>query len=144
MEKNNLGEQLPLPEAETALTEKADVSSEPGGSQYGKFNSANELKAAYDNLEKEFTRKSQLLAELNKQNKTTAELASDPEVVKLVSDKSEVKEKIINDYVISLSAAGRSPELIYSSVGAFNMGDSRSTPKTLGEAKLLAKQLIEK
>lgn len=37
------------------------------GSPFGKFNSAHDLKNAYDNLEKEFTRKSQLLSEFQKE-----------------------------------------------------------------------------
>lgn len=37
------------------------------GSPYGKFNSVEDLKSAYDSLEKEFTRKSQLLKNFEKQ-----------------------------------------------------------------------------
>ena len=62
MEEKNIGEQ-PLKE----------------GSSFGKFANVETLRQAYDNLEKEFTRKSQLLSDFQKQ----AEQIKDADVLKL-------------------------------------------------------------
>ncbi len=47
--------------------ENENVEKDVSGSTFGKFNDATSLLCAYNNLEKEFTRKSQKLAELSKQ-----------------------------------------------------------------------------
>lgn len=59
MEEQNLGEQPDIKEEPNQSKE--------AGSPFGKFSDAQTLKQAYDNLEKEFTRKSQLLSNFQKQ-----------------------------------------------------------------------------
>ena len=58
---------------EPIVEEKDNITSNTDSSTYGKFKDATSLLNAYENLEKEFTRKSQKLAEILKtqENKTT-------------------------------------------------------------------------
>ncbi len=65
--QNPVGEQLDNTTLGTAvhLESEGDSSS---GSPYGKFNNANDLLNAYNNLQSEFTRKCQRLSELEKQS----------------------------------------------------------------------------
>lgn len=65
---NPVGEQLESPTTlGTAVHSEIEGGSATTGSPFGKFNNANDLLNAYNNLQSEFTRKCQKLSELEKQ-----------------------------------------------------------------------------
>ncbi len=64
---NPLGEQPGTTHLGAAAHEVNENGSVESGSPYGKFNNANDLLNAYNNLQSEFTRKCQRLSELEKQ-----------------------------------------------------------------------------
>ncbi len=72
MENENIGEQ-PVSQNEKVCENEnmAQQNLTQEGSPYGKFVNLQELKSAYENLEKEFTRKSQLLKEFQKNSQST-------------------------------------------------------------------------
>ena len=76
MDNNNIVEQ-PLSEFDEIVTDSHDQAilsdSQTSGSTFGKFKDATSLLSAYNNLEAEFTRKSQKLSEALKKLESTAE-----------------------------------------------------------------------
>ena len=214
MESDITGEQPDLLTPQNVATRNDTVIADDKGgegSPTSKFKSVDELAKAYENLEKEFTRKSQALAELNKtQNidkeqlqtkpvyetegwhakvadfklkhpeaekysaqiaelilrsqtvKNSAEpllaayaevigaefkerevLATDPEFINQVIKKPEIRERVIKEYLSSISALSELPRVISTKVGAALGNELRSVPATLREAKKMAEKMIQ-
>ena len=74
MEQPNTSETLETVGDQKAQNENVEKISEVSGSNFGKFKDLATLLSAYESLEKEFTKKSQKLAELEKQNKNIQEI----------------------------------------------------------------------
>ncbi|MDE7453956.1 MAG: hypothetical protein K2N22_06070 [Clostridia bacterium] len=130
--------------ADTAVAEKDNAAAE-----LGKFKDVQTLMKAYSDLQAEFTRRSQRLAELEKENKAKAipdgEEASpshsDEEKLISAALKCErVKDAVIADYLKSVSA----PRAVPLIVGGGGVAAPRVAPKTVKEAGALAQQFLKK
>jgi hypothetical protein len=83
-----------------------------------KFGTVEELAKAYENLEKEFTKKCQMLKDLEKQGDACEAVKESP----VVFDKPEnVRQEIIKEYLTSVAASPKAPVVI-SGQGDFAVG----------------------
>ena len=108
----------------------------------GKFKDVQTLMKAYSDLEAEFTRRSQRLKELEKENKAEPEpdgvktppsqKSDDERIADALSDK-KVRDAVIGDYLKGL--AEKSVPLV---AGGGGVTAPRNTPKTVKEAGRLA------
>ena len=128
----------------TADTAEAEV--KEAAPELGKFKDVKTLLKAYSDLEAEFTRRSQRLKELEKENK--AKSAPDEEkdkpsqtddglIEKALSDK-KVRDAVIGDYLRGL-AENKVP--LVGGGGAVTA--PRNTPKSVKEAGKLAQQFLK-
>ena len=110
------------------------------GSNFGKFASHTELVKAYENLHKEFTRKCQVLCELEKKSMANEEhngnacAASINEVQKvpyvMACDESD-KSKIIEEYLMSVAKRSVAPAVITTN-NDFAFGKNEE-PRSIGD-----------
>ncbi len=134
--------------------EKTQVSAEPAGAENrvnaaantGKFGSVEALLNAYQNLEAEFTRRSQRLKELENESKahSNPEGATSPEsrntAAKGTEIDEELKKAIVAEYLKGV-AEGKSVPLVSGGVSAVA---PRNAPKTVKDAGALAKNFLNK
>ena len=129
----------------TADTAEAEVNEAAPG--LGKFKDVKTLMKAYSDLEAEFTRRSQRLKELEKENKAAPEpdgvkvspsqKSDDERIEEALSDK-KVRDAIIGDYLKGL-AENKVP--LVGGGGAVTA--PRNTPKTIKEAGNIARQFLK-
>ena len=93
MEQPNTSETLETVGDQKAQNENVEKISEVSGSNFGKFKDPATLLSAYESLEKEFTKKSQKLAELEKQNKNIQEIKN----ANLLSDNENTHTETANE-----------------------------------------------
>lgn len=134
----------------TAEAAEAEVKTEQAATGLGKFKSVDALLEAYNNLEAEFTRRSQRLRELERAEKdappaqaASGELPPQPEQTDTqppAEVSEEVKARIIAEY-LAAAAKNKSVPLIS---GGVNVPAKRKTPSTLREAGALAQQFLNK
>ena len=104
MDKDIIDELLEQPETSPV---QADNESIDGSKKLlGKFASTDELAKAYENLQTEFSRKSQILAELQKDKGHACVASENPPVVPVN------REEIIKDYLTSIAASKTAPTVI--------------------------------
>lgn len=116
----------------------------------GKFKDVDALLEAYNNLEAEFTRRSQRLRELERADKevsSPAQAASDPSpqpqpqcTQQSAEIDGEIKAQIIAEYLAQV-AKNKSVPLIS---GGVNVSAKRRTPSSVREAGALAQQFLNK
>ncbi len=133
---------------ETAEAAEAETK-ENAAAVLGKFKDVQTLMKAYSDLEAEFTRRSQRLKELEKENK--ADLKPDG-VESKPSQKSEeelltaalgcerVKEAVIGEYLKSVSGRKEVPLV----GGGGGVAAPRTAPKSVKEAGRLAQEFLKK
>ena len=129
----------------TADTAEAEVKEE-AVTGLGKFKDVKTLMKAYTDLEAEFTRRSQRLKELEKENKAkpapdeekvTPSQTEDERIAEAISDK-KVRDAIIGDYLKGL-AENKVPLV----AGGGAVVAPRNTPKSVKEAGKLAQQFLK-
>ena len=128
--------------ANTAEAEKKEVAAE-----LGKFKDVKTLLKAYSDLEAEFTRRSQRLKELEKENKAatvpdgekapSSQKSDDERIAEALSDK-KVRDAVIGDYLKGL-AENKVPLV----GGSGGVTAPRNTPKTIKEAGSFARQFLK-
>ena len=106
------------------------------GSNLGKFASVEGLLKSYESLQSEFTRKSQILAELQQSNASVAVMEkADVEKSAPIS-----REEIIRDYLTSVAAKQTAPAVITAS-NDFAFG-ATTEPKSIRDAAKVAEQFF--
>lgn len=110
-----------------------------------KFESVETLAKAYTALEAEFTRRSQRLKELEKENKAlkapdgeNTALSPEDFVSKAASDE-RVKNAVLGEYLKSVSLSRTVPLV----TGGSAVTAPRTVPKTVREAGMLAKEFLK-
>ena len=136
-----------LTENNQATADTAEAENGLAAAELGKFKDVKTLMKAYSDLEAEFTRRSQRLKELEKENKAAAEpdgakvlpsQKSDEErITEALTDK-KVRDAVIGDYLKGL-AENKVP--LTSGGGAVTA--PRNTPKSVKEAGKLARQFLK-
>ena len=119
--------------------ERAVVAGESSGS-IGKFRDTEALLTAYNNLQAEFTRKCQRLAEYESAAKATQEritFADSAEIMEYVKANAQLQNQIITDYLTANIQPA--PTLISSRVGGGIPLVAPPKPTTLAEAREIAK-----
>ena len=138
-----------LTQTEQVTADTAGAEKDNAAAELGKFKDVQTLMKAYSDLQAEFTRRSQRLAELEKENKAKAipdgEEASpsqnDEEKLISAALKCErVKDAVIADYLKSVSA----PKAVPLTVGGGGVAAPRVAPKSVKEAGALAQQFLKK
>ena len=137
---DNLTENIQVT-ADTAEAEK-----EKAAAVRGKFKDVQTLMKAYSDLEAEFTRRSQRLKELEKENKAVtvpdgereqpSQKSDDERISEALSDKT-VRDAVIGDYLKGL--AEKTVPLV---AGGGAVTAPRNTPKTVKEAGKLAQRFL--
>ena len=126
--------------------ETAEAEGKEAAAALGKFKDVQTLLKAYSDLEAEFTRRSQRLKELEKENKAAVEpdgehpLPSQTEeerIAEALSDE-KVRDAVIGDYLKGL--AEKSVPLV---VGGGAVTAPRNSPKSVKEAGKLAQQFLK-
>lgn len=127
---------------DTADTAEAEENKAAAG--LGKFSSVKALLDAYNNLEAEFTRRSQRLKELEEGNK--AEIPSSPgaavngeELLKVALSDENVKQAIVAEYLKTLATNKAVPLII----GGTGSAAPAYAPKTVREAGALAQKFLK-
>ena len=137
-----------LTENERATAETAEAEQEGNAAAaLGKFKDVQALMKAYSDLEAEFTRRSQRLKELEKENKAPAlpdgEKAepsqSEDELLSAALKSERVKDAVIGEYLKGVS--GRKGVPLFS--GGGGVAAPRIAPKTLKEAGRLAQEFLK-
>ena len=103
MEQPNTSETLETVGDQKAQNENVEKISEVSGSNFGKFKDPATLLSACESLEKEFTKKSQKLAELEKQNKNIQEIKN----ANLLSDNENTSTETANEDKTSLQCKAK-------------------------------------
>ena len=116
------------------------------GSILGKFANVNELGKAYENLQSEFTRKAQQLAELQQAHASVAEeKPAVVEVEKPIDDtetiKEEMREEIIREYLTSVASKQTAPTVITTN-NDFCIG-SNPAPRSIREVGAIAENFFK-
>lgn len=122
--------------------ERAVLASEDSGS-IGKFRDTGALLNAYNNLQAEFTRKCQRLAEFENNAKSQAgsiTFADTQEVLEFVKSNSELQNRLVTDFLTANIQPA--PTLIASNVGGGIPFSAPPKPTTLAEAKEMAQKLL--
>lgn len=132
----------------TADTAEAEVENK-AAAVLGKFKDVRTLMQAYTDLEAEFTRRSQRLKELEKENKAlspsdgTAQApsrAGEEELIKSALSDERVRDAVIGEYLKSVSAAQGVPLI----AGGGGVSAPRAVPKSVKEAGRLAQRFLNK
>ena len=142
---------------ETQVTaDTAEAEKEEAAAVLGKFKDVKTLMKAYSALEAEFTRRSQRLKELEKENKAVSvpdveeappsqkvegnepSQKSDEERIREALSDVKVRDAVIGDYLKGL--AGNSVPLV---AGGGAVTAPRNTPKSVKEAGKLAQQFLK-
>lgn len=130
----------------TAETAEAGKSNE-AAAELGKFGSVDALLNAYRALEAEFTRRSQRLSELEKENKAhdmpvgaPSPESDDKELIKKALANEEVRLAVVGDYLKSI-AESRSVPLV---TGGAAPAAPRLAPRSVKEAGALAERFFKK
>ena len=122
--------------------EKAALASQNSGS-IGKFKDTESLLSAYNNLQSEFTRKCQRLAEFESAAKALEgrlSFADNAEVLEYVKANNDLQTELLTAY---LSANIQpAPAVIANRVGSGIPLSAPPKPTTLAEAKAIAKTLL--
>ena len=136
-----------LTENSQVTADTAEAEKEEAASVLGKFKDVKTLMKAYSDLEAEFTRRSQRLKELEKENKAAPEpdggkappsqKSEEERIAEALSDK-KVRDAVIGDYLKGL-AENKVP--LASGGGAVTA--PRNAPKTIKEAGSLARQFLK-
>ncbi|MDE6597422.1 MAG: hypothetical protein K2K60_02150 [Clostridia bacterium] len=130
--------------AETAEAEKG----ENAAAVLGKFKDVQTLMKAYSDLEAEFTRRSQRLKELEKENKAEPEpdgvkaepsQNSEDELLCAALKSERVKEAVIGDYLKTVSERKGVPL----TAGGLGVAAPRVAPKSVKEAGRLAQEFLK-
>ncbi len=133
-------------EAETEVKEKEKVASD-----LGKFKDVQALLTAYNNLEAEFTRRSQRLKELEEQSnlqkpETSANLTADSaavseaELYSAAINSQTVKDRIIGDYLKTVTQNKGVPFV----TGGVPAPSPKTKPASIKEAGRLAAEFLKK
>ena len=130
----------------TADTAEAEVK-ENAAPELGKFKDVKTLMKAYSDLEAEFTRRSQRLKELEKENKAKpnpdeekvapSQMSDGERIAEALSDRT-VRDAVIGDYLKGL-AENKIPLV----AGGGAVTAPRNTPKSVREAGKLAQQFLK-
>ena len=135
-----------LTQNEKVAADAAEAEGKEAAAALGKFKDVQTLMKAYSDLEAEFTRRSQRLKELEKENKAAPEpdgakvapsQTDDERIADALSD-AKVRDAVISDYLKGL--AEKSVPLA-SGGGAVNA--PRNAPKSVKEAGKLAQQFLK-
>ena len=136
-----------LTENEQVTADTAEAEERGAAAALGKFKDVKTLMKAYSDLEAEFTRRSQRLKELEKENKSaaipdggkapTSQKSDDERIAEALND-SKVRDAIIGDYLKGL-AENKVPLV----AGGGAVAAPRNTPKTIKEAGNLARQFFK-
>ena len=127
--------------ADTAEAEKEVAAAVPQ-----KFESVETLAKAYTALEAEFTRRSQRLKELEKENKALKSpdgekaAPSQENYVQEAANDERVKNAVLDEYLKSVSSSRGVPLV----TGGGAVTAPRTVPKTVKEAGMLAKEFLNK
>ena len=136
-----------LTENERVAAEAAEAEGSKAAAALGKFKDVQTLMKAYSDLEAEFTRRSQRLKELEKENKAAPEpdgvsappsQTDDERIAEALSDK-KVRDAVIGDHLKGL--AEKSVPLV---AGGGAVTAPRNTPKSVNEAGKLAQRFLNK
>ena len=136
-----------LTENTQVAAETAEAEGTEAAAALGKFKDVQTLMKAYSELEAEFTRRSQRLKELEKENKAapvpdeakeSPSQTDDERIAEVLADK-KVRDAVIGDYLKGL--AEKSVPLV---AGGGAVTAPRNTPKTVKEAGRLAQQFLNK
>ena len=137
-----------LTENERATAETAEVGQgENAAAVLGKFKDVQTLMKAYSDLEAEFTRRSQRLKELEKENKASASpdggkaepSQSEDELLSAALKSERVKDAVIGEYLKGVS--GRKEVPLVS--GGVSLAAPRIAPKSVKEAGRLAQEFLK-
>ena len=136
-----------LTQNEQVAAEAAEAEGNDAVAALGKFKDVQTLVKAYSDLEAEFTRRSQRLKELEKENKAApapdgeqalpSRKSDDERIADALSDK-KVRDAIIGDYLKGL--AEKSIPLV---AGGGAVTAPHNTPKSIKEAGNIAKQFFK-
>ena len=135
-----------LTQNEQVAAEAAEAESKEAVAALGKFKDVQTLMKAYSDLEAEFTRRSQRLKELEKENKAAPESdvavaapsqTDDERIANALSDKN-IRDAVISDYLKGL--AEKSVPLV---TGGGAVTAPRNSPKSVKEAGKLAQQFLK-
>ena len=131
-----------LTENSQVTADTAEAEKEIAAAGLGKFKDVQTLMKAYSDLEAEFTRRSQRLKELEKENKAApvpdgeevkpSQKSNDERIADALSDK-KVRDAVIGDYLKGL-AENKVPLV----TGGGAVTAPRNTPKSIKEAGKLA------
>lgn len=138
-----------LTQIDQSTADTAGAEKDNAAAVLGKFKDVQTLMKAYSDLQAEFTRRSQRLSELEKENK--AKSTPDGEEVAPSQNDEErllsaalncerVKDAVIADYLKSVSAPKSVPLL----VGGGGVAAPRIAPKSVKEAGRLAQEFLKK
>ena len=126
--------------------ETAEAEGKEAAAALGKFKDVQTLMKAYSDLEAEFTRRSQRLKELEKENKAApksdvaeelpSQNSDEERIAEALSDK-KVRDAVIGDYLKGL--AGKTVPL---ASGGGAVAAPRNSPKSVKEAGRLAQRFL--
>ncbi len=138
-----------LTQTETGTADTAGAEKENAAAVLGKFKDVQTLMKAYSDLQAEFTRRSQRLCELEKENKAkslpdgeeAAPSQTDEEGLLNAALASErVKDAVIADYLKNVSA----PKSVPLIAGGGGVAAPKVAPKSVKEAGRLAQEFLKK
>lgn len=132
------------------LTENAKVTADGAEAEkdknaaaaLGKFKDVQTLFKAYNDLEAEFTRRSQRLKELEKENKAEAAPSpvSEEQILHEALSNTKVRDAVIEEYLKGVSNTQGVPLV----TGGGGVAAPRAVPKSVKEAGKLAQQYLNK
>lgn len=138
-----------LTQIDESTADTAGAENKEAAAVLGKFKDVQTLMKAYSDLQAEFTRRSQRLSELEKENKAkpipdgeeAAPSQKDEErLLSAALSCERVKDAVIADYLKSVSAPKSVPLL----VGGGGVAAPRIAPKSVKEAGRLAQEFLKK
>ncbi|MDE6868583.1 MAG: hypothetical protein K2J83_05525 [Clostridia bacterium] len=138
-----------LTQTEKSTADTAEAEKDNAAAVLGKFKDVQTLMKAYSDLQAEFTRRSQRLSELEKENKAKpvpdGEKASpsqndEERLIGAALSNERVKDAVIADYLKSVSA----PKSVPLIVGGGGVAAPRVAPKSVKEAGRLAQEFLKK
>jgi len=118
----------PVEQPAPAAPEQTDNAAD-GSTILGKFASVDELQRAYTNLQSEFTRKSQQLAQLLAKGSAGAANENTP------------KEQVIRDYLLSIAKKEVAPAVI--TTGGDVAFGAKASPRTLADIEKVAENFFK-
>lgn len=138
-----------LNEKDTGTADAAQAERDEAAALPAKFKDVKTLLKAYSDLQAEFTRRSQRLSELEKENKAKVipdgEEASPSrkdgeELIAAALNDERVKDAVIADYLKSVAAQKGVPVLVTGG----GVSAPRAVPKSVREAGRLAREFLKK